>query len=60
MKSPDPTKLAALEQVARSSAQMRAEVDDAIRIAHAAGWGLRAIAKAAGVSHEQVRRIVAR
>lgn len=53
-------KLAALDQVARNADYARQEVERAIRIAHAAGASLRDIAKAAGISHEQVRRILAR
>lgn len=53
-------KLAALDQVARQAEFARKEVERAIRIAHAAGASLRDIAKAAGISHEQVRRILAR
>lgn len=51
-------KLAALDQVARHAEQARREVDRAVRIAHNAGASLRDIAKAAGISHESVRRIV--
>jgi hypothetical protein len=34
-------------------------VEDAIVAARADGWGLRRIAVAAGISHEQVRRVLA-
>lgn len=54
----DASQIAALEQVSQRAAQMRSEVDRAMRIAHCAGWSLRDIAKAAGVSHEQVRRTI--
>ena len=42
--------------VARRAEFARIEMEDAIRIARAAGASLRAIAQAAGMSHEQVRR----
>lgn len=53
-------KLAALEQVSRRAERARQEVEEAVRIAHAAKNSLRAIATAAGISHEQVRRILAK
>lgn len=55
----DAAQIAALEQVAQRAEQARHEVERAVRIARSAGWSLRDIAKAAGMSHEQVRRIVA-
>lgn len=54
----DASQIAALEQVAIRAEQTRTEMATAMRIAHSAGWSLRAIAKAAGVSHEQVRRTI--
>lgn len=51
-------KLAALAQLAQRAEFARSEVETAVRIAHAAGASLRDTAKAAGMSHESVRRIV--
>lgn len=51
------------EKVQRAAAKMalaRYGLELAIRQAHANGEALRKIAEAAGVSHEQVRRIVSR
>lgn len=52
-----------LQKVAKAAAKAavsRERLEDAIREAHASGEALRKIAEAAGVSHEQVRRVLAR
>jgi hypothetical protein len=51
-------KLEAVERAAAQAAVSRATLDKAIREAHAAGASLRAIAKAANLSHTQVGLIV--
>jgi len=48
-----------LERAAAKAAAARSELEHRVREAHAAGMSLRAIAQAAGVSHETVRRLVA-
>lgn len=53
-------KLEAVERAAAQAAVSREAFEQAIREAHSAGATLRAIAKAAKLSHEQVRRIVSR
>lgn len=50
---------AAAQAAAESDNALRVR-DDAIRVARAEGKSLRKIAAAAGMSHEQVRRILAR
>ena len=50
--------LKAIEQAAAKAAASREALETAIRAAHAEGASLRAIAAAANVSHEQVRRIL--
>jgi hypothetical protein len=52
------TALASVERAAAKAAVSREALEAAIRVAHAEGASLRAIATAAGVSHEQVRRIL--
>jgi hypothetical protein len=52
--------LRAVERAADKAALSRDGLAAAIRDAHAQGKTLRAIAEAAGMSHEQVRRIVSR
>lgn len=47
-----------VEIAARLALVSQANLEQAIRSAREAGTSLREIAKAAGVSHEQVRRIV--
>jgi hypothetical protein len=49
-----------VERAAAEAAASREALELAIRQAHQDGSSLRDIAKAAGVSHEQVRRILAR
>src|SRR3954451_24189312 len=51
--------LAQVQQAAAAHAKTRDQLEQRIREASAAGATLRAIAVAAGISHEQVRRIVA-
>ena len=53
------TPLEEVEAAAADSATARARLDTAIRAARAAGLPLRAIASAAGLSPEWVRRIAA-
>jgi len=53
------TTLRAVERAAAKAAVLLATRDDMIRLAHDEGESLRAIAKAANLSHETVRRIVA-
>ena len=52
------TDLERVEQAAFAVADAREEFETAIRAAHANGAALRTIAEAAGVSHEQVRRMI--
>lgn len=52
------TALPKVERAAAKAAVARRGLEDAIREAHASGASLRAIAQAAGVSHEQVRRVL--
>jgi len=59
--------LTALRTVERAAAKaavsrekLEAELEAAIRDAHSQGEALRKIAEAAGVSHEQIRRVLAR
>lgn len=47
-----------VERAAAKAAAAHAALVRAIREAHAEGHSLRSIAEAAGVSHEQVRRLV--
>lgn len=54
------TALYKVERAAAKAAVAREGLDAAIREAHASGAPLRSIAQAAGVSHEQVRRILSR
>lgn len=49
-----------VERAAAKAAVSRAALEQAMKDAHAQGETLRAIAKAAGLSHENVRRIVSR
>lgn len=56
----DASQLAALEQVTREAEQAQRNVERAVRIAYAAKWSLRDIAKAAGMSHEKVRGLISR
>jgi hypothetical protein len=49
-----------VEKAAAKAASSRLALEAAMREAHVAGKPLRDIAKAAGVSHEQVRRILAK
>jgi hypothetical protein len=51
---------AKVKRAAAKAAASRAALETAIREAHAEGSSLRAIATAAGVSHEQVRRLLER
>lgn len=51
--------LAQVQRAAAAHASTRERLEQRIRAASAAGAALRTIAAAAGVSHEQVRRIVA-
>lgn len=46
-----------LERAAAKAAVARQGLEESVRKARAAGMPLRAIAKAAGMSHEQVRRL---
>lgn len=46
-----------VERAAAKAAVARRKLEDAIRAARSAGVALRVVADAAGVSHEQVRRI---
>ncbi|MGZ4359470.1 MAG: hypothetical protein ACXVZW_06750 [Gaiellaceae bacterium] len=58
----DPEQTASLEEVRRQAAKVasaREELAAAIRAARAADVPLRTIAKAAGMTHETVRRIAA-
>ncbi len=52
------SELRKVKHAAARSAAWRAALERAIREAHEEGASLRAIADAAGVSHEQVRRII--
>lgn len=52
--------LARVRRAAVKAATGREQLKDAIRDAHADGHALRKIANVAGLSHEQVRRIVSR
>jgi hypothetical protein len=52
------TELQRVKRAAAKAAAAREELDQAMREAHAAGASLRKIAEAAGVSYEQVRRVV--
>ena len=45
-------------RAAERAARARAELEQSMRYAYTAGESLRTIADAAGVSHEQVRKIV--
>lgn len=54
------TELQKVQRAAAKAALAVAARDDAIRAAHESGDALRKIAEAAGVSHEQVRRILSR
>ena len=54
------TALHKVERAAAKAAAAREGLEDTIREAHASGAPLRAIAQAAGVSHEQVRRVLSR
>ena len=47
-----------VERAAAKAAAAHAALVQAIREAHAEGESLRSIAEAAGVSHEQVRRLL--
>jgi len=49
-----------LERAAAKAAVSRDALHTMIREAHAAGMSLRTIAKAVGMSHEQVRRLTSR
>jgi hypothetical protein len=49
-----------VERAARKGELARLELEAAIRAASAAGIGLRPIARAAGLSHEQIRRLIAK
>jgi AcrR family transcriptional regulator len=49
-----------IERAAAKAAVAREWLEKEIRLGHHEGMSLRAIAKAAGVSHEQVRQIVAK
>jgi hypothetical protein len=51
------TELRKVERAAAKVAAARAGLELAVREARAAGAPLRAVAQAAGVSHEQVRRL---
>jgi transposase len=57
---PDPQRLSAVKAAADVHARRTRRLNNAIRAAHAAGHSLRTIAEAAGVSHEQVRRVIHR
>lgn len=50
--------LKAVERAAAKAAASRAALETAILDAHTNGASLRSIAEAAGISHEQVRRIL--
>jgi len=50
--------LEAVRTAAANAASSRSSLDQAIAEAHKAGHSLRAIAEAAGLSHEQIRKIV--
>lgn len=54
------SELEKVERAAAKAAVSHDRLETAIREAHAAGQPLRKIAQAAGVSHEQVRRILSR
>lgn len=54
------SELRKIERAAAKAAVAREALESAIREAHENGLALRTIAEAAGVSHEQVRRIVQR
>lgn len=56
----DPRHIKAVARAALKAALAGEELDAAIRKAHAGGASLRAIAAAANLSHEQVRRIINR
>lgn len=52
------TELQKVSRAARKAASARGELEQAVRAASAAGLSLREIAKAADVSHEQIRRLI--
>jgi hypothetical protein len=52
------TELQKVQREAAKAASARDKLETAMREAHAAGVSLRDIAAAAGVSHEQVRRMI--
>jgi lambda repressor-like predicted transcriptional regulator len=52
--------VAKVQRAARKAALARQGLEQAIREAHDDGASLRALAAAAGVSHEQIRRILNR
>lgn len=52
--------LAKVKRAAAKAAVSRERLEQAMRDAHASGAALRQIAEAAGVSHEQVRRVLSR
>lgn len=49
-----------IERAAAKAAVAREKLELAMREAHESGLALRKIAEAAGVSHEQVRRVLSR
>lgn len=55
-----PSELRKVERAAAKAVASLALRDEAIHEAHASGQSLRKIAEAAGLSHEQVRRILSR
>lgn len=54
------SELRKVERAAAKAAVAREKLEVAMREAHASGEALRKIADAAGVSHEQVRRVLSR
>jgi len=54
------TELQKVQREAAKAASARERLETAIREAHEAGEALRKIAEAAGISHEQVRRVLSR
>lgn len=54
------TELQKVRKAAAKVAASREKLEAAMREAHASGQALRKIAEAAGVSHEQVRRVLSR
>lgn len=54
------SELRKVKRAAAKAAVARAALEDAIRELHAQGVSLRDLGRVAGMSHEQVRRIVSR